>query len=141
MGNLSEHFNNSDFACRCADCGGKEYRIHLGLVGALEMMVSHFGKPLQILSGYWCDAYVGKKVGGRKTQHNRGKAVHLKMEGVPLPELFKYAETLPELSGIGYYPQEGFVHLDTRREEKSLWVKEGDKYLSLTPEKRTRYGL
>ena len=141
MGNLSEHFNKQDFVCRCPECRGREYRIHLGLVGALEMIMSHFSKPLQIVSAYWCDAYAEKHVGGRKSSHTRGKAVHIKMEGVSPQELFKYAETLAELKGIGYYPKEGFVHVDTRREDRTLWAKEGEKYLPLTSEKRPRYGL
>lgn len=103
--------------------------------------MEHFGKPLEVVSGYWCDDFSEKQTGGRKTAHNKGKAAHIKIKDVPLTELFKFAETIPELNGVGYYPAEGFIHVDTRKEEKSLWAKEGDKYIPLTPEKRTRYGL
>ncbi|MCX5750793.1 MAG: D-Ala-D-Ala carboxypeptidase family metallohydrolase [Candidatus Saganbacteria bacterium] len=141
MGNLSEHFGDNNFFCRCKACGSRDYRIHLGLVGALEAIMEHFGKPLEVVSGYWCDDFSEKQTGGRKTAHNKGKAAHIKIKDVPLTELFKFAETIPELNGVGYYPAEGFIHVDTRKEEKSLWAKEGDKYIPLTPEKRTRYGL
>ena len=71
-----------------------------------------------------------------------GKAVHINIEGVNPSEIFKFAETIPDIDGIGLYPKENFVHLDTRPKEKhSLWVKEGKSYIILTPEKRKKYGL
>lgn len=140
MGNLSEHFNHQDFACHCSECK-KEYRIHLGLVGALEAIADHFQKRPAILSAYWCDAFHEKKKKEHRSYHAGGKAVHLAIEGVPLVELFKFAETLPELRGLGYYPEENFIHLDTRPKDPAKWVKEGGSYIPLTADKRARYGL
>lgn len=140
MGDLSENFNHKDFACRCSECKG-EYRIHLGLVGILEAIASHFSKRPKILSAYWCDAFHEKKKKERRSYHAMGKAVHVSIEGVSLPLLFKFAETISETRGLGFYPEEGFIHLDTRSKDPAKWVKEGGSYLPLTSDKRAKYGL
>ena len=140
MPDLSEHFNHKDFLCQCGTCEGT-YRIHLGLVGALEMIWSHFQKPVKIVSGYRCEAYNEKLEGPKKSFHTRGKAAHIRAEEVPLEELFKFSRTVPELKGRGFYPQDNFVHVDTRQDESEEWVKEHGKYSPLTPERKKRYNL
>ena len=142
MGDLSEHYNKKDFICKCSDCKGEEYRIHLGLVGALEFMGAYFKKIPQVLAGFWCEEYNEKVNGGRKSSHIQGKAVHFRIEGIPLNEVFKYVEAnLPEAKGIGYYPDDNFIHIDSRKTQRELWVKEKDKYSPLTEEKRRQYNL
>jgi len=140
MGNLSEHFNHKDFSCRCPECRG-EYKIHLGLVGALEQIGGHFRKKVRVLSAYWCDAYHEKLDKPKRSFHTKGKAAHIKIEGVSIQDLFKYAETIPELCGVGLYPKDDFVHIDTRQGDPTRWVKDGNNYISLTSDKRTKYGL
>ncbi len=141
MGNLSEHFNHKDFACRCPDCRG-EYRIHMGLVGALEQIGGHFRKKVRVVSAFWCDDYYEKlNRTGRRSFHATGKAAHITMDGVAPQELFKYAETIPELRGVGFYPKENFIHLDTRPGDPVRFVKEGNDYYPLTSDKRAKYGL
>ncbi|OGB87712.1 hypothetical protein A3J44_03235 [candidate division WOR-1 bacterium RIFCSPHIGHO2_02_FULL_45_12] len=141
MTNLSEHYNNKDFACLCPECRG-EYKVHLGLVGALEQIGTHFRKRAQILSAYWCDAYYEKlKKTSKRSFHTRGKAAHIAVDGVSIQELFKYAETIPELRGIGLYPKENFIHVDTRPGDPVRFVKEGNDYYPLTADKKTKYGL
>jgi hypothetical protein len=140
MGNLSEHFNHKDFACPCPECKG-EYRIHLGLVGALEQIGGHFRKRVRIASAYWCDAYYEKLNKSKRSFHTMGKAVHITMDGVSPQELFKYAESIPELRVIGFYPKENWIHIDTRPGDPVRFVKEGNDYLPLTSDKRAKYGL
>ena len=140
MGNLSDHYNYKDFACRCSEFKG-EYRIHLGLVGALELIGGHFRRRVRIVSAYWCDAYSEKQNKPRRSFHATGKAVHITIEGVAPAELFKFAETIPELRGMVFYPKEKFIHLDTRPGEPARTVKEGNDYLPLTADRRAKYGL
>ena len=140
MGNLSEHYNDRDFACHCPECKGK-YRVHLGLVGALEQIGGHFRKKVRIVSGYWCDLYHEKLNKTKRSFHTKGKAAHITMDGVAPQELFKYAETIPELRGIGFYPNEKWIHIDTRPGDPARFVKEGNDYLPLTSDKRAKYGL
>ncbi|MDI6732026.1 MAG: D-Ala-D-Ala carboxypeptidase family metallohydrolase [Candidatus Margulisbacteria bacterium] len=141
MGDLSEHWSNKEFACRCPECKG-EYKVHLGLIGALEMIGGHFRKKIKLLSAFWCDAYYEKlNRSGRRSFHTMGKAVHIAVDGVSSQELFKFCETVPELRGIIFYPKENFIHIDTRPGEPVRLVKEGNDYLPLTAEKRAKYGL
>ncbi|MBN2058173.1 MAG: DUF882 domain-containing protein [Candidatus Saganbacteria bacterium] len=140
MGDLSEHFNNKDFACRCNVCQG-EYKIHLGLVGALEQIGGNFRKKVRIDSAFWCDDYHEKQNKPKRSFHTKGKAVHIHIDGVTPQDLFKYCETVPELRGLVFYPKEPFIHIDTRPGDPVRLVKEGNNYNPLTPEKRAKYGF
>lgn len=141
MGNLSENYNHKDFACKCPACKG-EYRVHLGLVGILEMLASHFRKRPRILSAYYCEAYTETLKRDKPSWHSKGKAVNLTVDGVSAAELFKYAESIEGVNGLGFYPEENMLHLDTRPlNKKEVWIKEKGKYSPLTSDKRHLYGL
>lgn len=141
MGNLSEHFNHKDFACKCPECKG-EYRVHLGLVGILEEIAVHFKKRPRILTGYFCEAYTEKLNRDKISWHSRGKAANIAIEGVPAAEIFKFAEGLAGVNGLGYYPDDNAVHIDTRPpEKKEVWIKEKGRYSPLSADKRHQYGL
>jgi hypothetical protein len=141
MGNLSENFNHKDFACRCPECKG-EYRVHLGLVGILEAVAVHFKKRPKILAGYFCEYYTEKLKREKRSYHTIGKAANFAIDGVPAAEIFKFAEKMEGVNGLGFYPEENMVHIDTRPlEKKEVWIKEKGKYSSLTAEKRHQYGL
>jgi len=144
MGNLSEHFSYRDFSCKCGGCRN-QVRVHLGLVGALEAIMEHFKKIPRITEAFRCEIVCEKRDLQKKNSHRLGKAAHIYIEGVPINELFNFAETVPEIRGIGYYPSEKVIHIDTRYldkgEEKDKWVKEGAKIMELTPELRSKYGL
>lgn len=47
-----------------------------------------------------------------KSQHMRGKAVDISLKSVRLSNLQKAALSL-RAGGVGYYPEDGFVHVDT----------------------------
>jgi len=141
VGDLSEHFNHKDFACKCPECQGS-YRINLGLVGILEAIVTHFHRPAKIITGYYCEAYSEKLKRDKPSWHSKGKAVNFMIEGVPASEIFKLAEKLEGVNGLGFYPEENMIHIDTRPpEKKEVWIKEKGKYLPLTSDKRHQYGL
>jgi uncharacterized protein YcbK (DUF882 family) len=50
----------------------------------------------------------------RHSLHMDGKAIDVRLPGVPLAELRDAALSL-RLGGVGFYPQEQFVHVDTGR--------------------------
>lgn len=143
MGNLSESFNYQDFLCRCEACKGSGvYKIHLGLVGALEMLKTIIGKNIKIKSAYRCEAQNEKLGGGRKSFHIYGKAAHIYVDGMTPQELFKKARQLEEVKGLGLNLDDGTVHIDLRpTPEREEWVKEKNKYVTLTPDKKHVYGL
>ena len=49
-----------------------------------------------------------------RSLHMVGKAIDIRVPGVPLVELHKAAKSL-KLGGVGYYPNSNFVHVDVGR--------------------------
>ncbi len=75
--------------------------------------------PYQIISGYRSpktNAMLHAKSSGvaSNSQHTRGKAVDVRMEGVQLRHLRAAALDL-KAGGVGYYPRSNFVHVDVAR--------------------------
>ena len=74
----------------------------------------------QIISGYrsqQTNARLRSTRGGGVASHSLhmdGKAIDIRLPGVPLAELRDAALSL-KAGGVGYYPREQFVHIDTGR--------------------------
>lgn len=76
--------------------------------------------PYQVISGYRCPktnqllrTTRGGGVAGHSL-HMEGKAIDIRLPGVPLAELRDAALSL-RWGGVGYYAREQFVHVDTGR--------------------------
>ena len=77
------------------------------LVWVLGELQSAFpNRRVVIMSGYRPDAHT--------SNHRRGKALDLYVEGIPNAELFAVCRTLHDV-GCGFYPNNVFVHFDVRR--------------------------
>jgi len=116
MGDISEHFNRSEFACKCG-CGFDT--IDTETLKVLEEIRAHFNSPVKITSGCRCAAY-NKKVGGKKhSQHLRGRAADIQVNGFSSDAVKLYAEfIMHRRGGIGRYNT--FTHIDTRT-GKARW--------------------
>lgn len=74
----------------------------------------------QVISGYRCPTTNNKlrETGGggvaKRSLHMDGRAIDVRLPGVPLAELRDAALSL-RAGGVGYYPGQAFVHLDTGR--------------------------
>ncbi len=74
----------------------------------------------EVISGYRCPAtnsHLKQTRGGgvaKRSLHMEGRAIDVRLPGVPLAELRDAARSL-QAGGVGYYPRDGFVHLDTGR--------------------------
>jgi uncharacterized protein YcbK (DUF882 family) len=77
-------------------------------------------RPYEIISGYRApatNAHLQSSRGGgvaTRSLHMDGRAVDLRLPGVPLAELRDAALAL-KAGGVGYYPRDQFVHIDTGR--------------------------
>jgi uncharacterized protein YcbK (DUF882 family) len=77
-------------------------------------------EPYHVISGYRCpetNATLKATRGGgvaRHSLHMDGKAIDIRLPGVPLDDLREAAIGLKQ-GGVGYYPLEQFVHVDTGR--------------------------
>lgn len=74
--------------------------------------------PFQVISGYRApatNAHLRESRGGgvaKKSLHMEGRAIDVRLPGVALVQLRDAALAL-RAGGVGYYPREQFVHLDT----------------------------
>ena len=126
MGNLSEHFDRSEFACHCG-CGFDTP--DPVLIEALEALRGLLGGvPIHVSSGCRCEARNAKVGGAPRTdespgsQHMYGKAADIAVDGVKADDVAKMAEQVKEFAdgGIGRYAT--FTHVDVRG-KKARWGK------------------
>ncbi|MGB0129423.1 MAG: DUF882 domain-containing protein [Rhodocyclaceae bacterium] len=74
--------------------------------------------PFQVISGYRCPATnsaLRKRGGGgvaRNSLHMEGRAIDIRLPGMELGDLRDAARSL-KIGGVGYYPAQEFVHVDT----------------------------
>ncbi|MCA9531843.1 MAG: LysM peptidoglycan-binding domain-containing protein [Myxococcales bacterium] len=86
------------------------------LVEVLAKLSEHFGgRTLFIVNGY--EAPDGT---GAHRRHARGQAVDIRIAGVPNTALRDAARAMPGV-GVGYFPNDTFVHIDVR-ERAAAWV-------------------
>lgn len=113
-GHLSPHFTKAEFACNC--CG----KLHPDgdkppqkLLDWLEDIRAHFGKSVNINSGYRCPVHNANVGGASSSRHMAGDASDLWIEGVSPAEVYAYADKLVgDEGGVGKY--DTFTHIDAR---------------------------
>lgn len=113
---LSPNFKVSEFACK----GGEDaILIDDALVTALQAVRDHYGKPVKVGSAYRTSAYNTKIGGAKDSQHVKGTAADIRIDGVDLRDLARWIETELNPGGLGLYDyvvgdKNGFIHIDTR---------------------------
>jgi uncharacterized protein YcbK (DUF882 family) len=90
----------------------------LDLMAAISRKVDA-RQPFEIISGYRSPqtnrSLRGNSNGvAKNSYHMQGKAVDLRLPGVPLKKVRKAALDL-RMGGVGYYSKSGFVHIDSGR--------------------------
>ncbi len=114
MGDLSVHFNRSEFACHCG-CGFDT--VDTMLLEALESIRSHFERQVKVTSGCRCSYYNAKVGGAEASQHKKGRAADIKVSKVSPSEVADLAEELG--MSVGRY--ESFTHIDSRSGPLARW--------------------
>lgn len=120
---LAKNFKSTEFDCHGKGCCS-ETLVDQKLVGYLQKIRDHFGKSVNVSSGYRCVIHNSKpSVGGSTgSKHTKGQAADIFINGVAPIEIARYAESLGIL-GIGLYETDKdghFVHVDTRT-TKAFW--------------------
>ncbi len=110
MGDLSKHFNKSEFACKCG-CGLADPAPELVL--KLEEFRELCGnKPVNINSACRCAKHNAKVGGTKNSYHVKCMAADIKkMPHLTIDEMAKFAEQAG-FRGIGKYNT--FIHVDVR---------------------------
>lgn len=117
MGDLSEHFDRSEFACH--DLCGLDRAVDAELIRVLEELRAHFMVPIQIVSGLRCPRH-NRAIGGvTDSQHLYGTAADIKVGDVDSKKIYSWLdERFPDSKGVGRYKT--FTHFDVR-EKKARW--------------------
>lgn len=115
---ISAHFSRKEFACKCG-CGFDA--VDVGLIQVLEDLREHFNRPITITSGCRCEDH-NKSIGGSiNSQHTKGKAADIKIEGIEPSEVYEYLDIEhPTSLGVGKY--NWWTHVDSR-DAKARWDK------------------
>ena len=115
---LSKNFRLDEFKCKCGKCD--PILVDEALVDWLQKIRDHFGRSVNINSGYRCAKHnADPKVGGSVSSHHvKGMAADIRVEGIIPEEVAKYAESIG-IKRIGLY--DTFVHIgsDTK---KRFWL-------------------
>lgn len=101
---------------------GEVHPIDRALLDQLDRLGALLGtgaKPFHVISGYrspTTNALLASRSGGVATHslHMSGRAIDIRMPGVPLASLHRAALST-QAGGVGYYPRSDFVHVDTGR--------------------------
>lgn len=106
---ITKNFKASEFRCKCG-CG-KIY-ISSQLVEKLQKLRDHFGKPINVNSGYRCPVQ-NKAVGSdNSSPHLMGVAADIRIAGVTSKEIAVIAEQIG-FDGIAYI-NDNSIHLDLK---------------------------
>lgn len=100
---------------------GQMAAIDTGLLDLLHRVSAAVGasQPFEIISGFRSPAsnlLLAETTAGvaRRSLHMEGKAVDVRLPGIPLADL-RQAGLVLKGGGVGYYPESDFVHLDVGR--------------------------
>jgi len=96
----------------------------------LEQLRAVFNRPVKVISGYRTMEYNSAIGGAKDSQHMKGRAADIVIDGVSASEVNEAALKLIKegklmIKGLGYYPNSTppFNHLDQRSSDNLvLWV-------------------
>lgn len=111
-GNLSEHFDTSEFTCH--HCGSIGNGMNPALIRELERLRAIVKKPLHVNSGYRCPVHNAAVGGVPLSQHKLNNAADIAVPDGMTFEEFRRACNQCDFDAIGLYPDQWFIHLDVR---------------------------
>lgn len=125
MGDLSKHFDRTEFTCKCG-CGfcKPDPKLIEGLERIRELAG---GLPVKVTSGCRCRKHNSTIPGHAKdSQHTYGRAADIKIKGtdgnwMSASALIHLAEMVPQFNkgGIGRYTNR--IHVDIRSNGPARW--------------------
>lgn len=113
-----KYFKRTEFLCGCG-CGFGTVDYELAEV--LDDVREHFDSAVFVTSGCRCAAHNRRVGGAPDSEHLRGTAADIKVDGVPAATVYDYLSTkYPGRYGLGRYPT--WTHVDVRL-RAARWVK------------------
>jgi uncharacterized protein YcbK (DUF882 family) len=96
---------------------GREKGIHPRTIEIISALASHFQVArVDVVSGYRARPY-----GAPHSKHFLGRAMDIRVPGVKAKEVAQWVWTNFRNVGVGYYPKQQFVHVDTR-DQDIRWI-------------------
>lgn len=115
---LSPNFTLGEFMPASIEHGAANYdgvRVHPALVEALETIRKKAGGAIRITSGYRPPDYNLAVGGVPNSMHRDGLAADIYTDHLSTSELCRICDAvIGSGGGVGYYPTQGFVHVDVR---------------------------
>lgn len=108
------HFQPEEIACQDGSI-----MVNSDALDALESLREAIGKPFMLHSAYRSPAYNAKIGGAPRSMHLLARAFDIDMAGHD-PHEFEAAARAHGFNGIGRYPKQNFLHIDTR-ETPASW--------------------
>ena len=110
MGDISLHFNRSEFSCKCG-CGFNV--VDVELIKLLELVRNRWGVAVTINSAARCYTHNNNVGGSKFSQHLLGKAADIKVRGVAPVNVYNFLNVFfRDQYGLGNY--DTFTHIDVR---------------------------
>jgi uncharacterized protein YcbK (DUF882 family) len=108
------------FRCRRT---GRQMPLAPGVLTLLEDVARRFpGHVIEIVSGFRAPPY-----GAPHSKHFQGHAIDLRVRGVKSTVVRDFVWREHKEIGVGYYPHQNFVHVDTRPGEPDMaWTASGE---------------
>jgi uncharacterized protein YcbK (DUF882 family) len=98
-----------EYAFRCWRTG-KTRKMNKGLLSMIARVAANWpGKPIEYIS-----AYRGHRQQRHESRHFHGRAFDFRMQGVPLTEVRDWVWANFTETGVGWYPEGNFLHMDHR---------------------------
>jgi len=118
MGDLSEHFSKSEFACKCG-CGFDA--VSPAFIKRLEQVRTLYGKPIKVHSGCRCKKHNEEEGGKDDSSHLYGEAGDLDTpNSTERYELLQFCLLYFNRVGVG----KTFIHvdIDKAKPQDVCWV-------------------
>ena len=122
---LTKNFSLSEFECKCDCTMDDEVLSNIKELAAnLQVLRDFVKKPISPTNGYRCLKHNRTIKGSKDTsQHVKGKAADIKIEGMTPDEVYKTIQILIAVEAMkegGVSPYGTFTHYDTRG-HKARW--------------------
>jgi hypothetical protein len=124
---LAKNFSSAEFKCTCG-CG--RTRVDEKLIQGLQKLRDKLGVAIIVTSGFRCPDKNKAAGGVSNSLHLTGQAADI-TAGVPLRRLYFECVGIKEFGGCGIYPDQNFIHVDSRSNLRR-WGKLDGRYVNVT---------
>ena len=99
------------FRCKRTD---RQKKVDKGMLAMLADVAARYpGRTIEFVSGY-------RATDRHSSRHWQGRALDFRIKGVKMTEVRDYIWATHTQLGLGWYPEDGFVHMDHREDDADI---------------------